>query len=169
MSETEDIMETIRRMSMSEGLTEGGIMKALADAANQLKRSDSQFDRQMRFKEQQVEDAYEARKSTEEQDRMAQWVNVLMSGLKPFGSPEQFVKNYDAKGHFTGREVTAEGVPNILQRLESSYKGFDWRHPLGTTPTKEVPGIKGKTSGTPAYAGSPNMLQKLLDALFGGI
>ena len=128
MSETEDIMETIRRMSMSEGLTEGGIMKSLADAANQLKRSDSQFDRQMRFKEQQVEDAYTERKSAEEQNRMAQWVNVLMAGLKPFGVPEQSMSMYDALGNPIGRKVTSEGVPNLLSR----WGQFDWGNSKGT-------------------------------------
>ena len=116
-----DYLEQIKRMAQGQGFTEGGILKALADAANELKRSDYQFERRMGLEERQIKNQEDAATQAQEQQNIINWITGL-SGLGAFGKPgtlDTTVAKYDALGNRIGVDITkgTPGQANWLQKL----------------------------------------------------
>ena len=86
----EDYLEQVRRLSIGEGFTEGGILKALAEAANQLKREDYQFQSQMNLKNKYYDLQEEQNRSAENTRNIGMSAGIfkVLSDLGMFGKPK---------------------------------------------------------------------------------
>ena len=144
-----DYLEQIKRMAQGQGFTEGGILKALADAANELKRSDYQFERRMGLEERQIKNQEDAATQAQEQQYIIRWITGL-SGLGAFGTPgasDVTTLKYDAEGKPIGKETVQGqlGTPNWLQKIGA----YDWGKLLGGEPSARPGnyGIPGRGYG----------------------
>jgi len=86
----EDYLEQVRRLSIGEGFTEGGILKALTDAANELKREDYQFQSQMDLKNKYYDLQEEQNRSAENTRNIGINAAIFktLSDLGMFGKPK---------------------------------------------------------------------------------
>ena len=161
-----DYLEQIKRMAQGQGFTEGGILKALADAANELKRSDYQFERQMGLQERQIENQEDAALKAQEQQNIINWITGL-SGMGAFGTPgtpDVRTLKYDNEGHSIGSEVVkgTTGAPNWLSKIGS----YDWGK-LFTQNTPSTTPVAAPETAKSQFLPNPTDWSWLLK-LFGG-
>lgn len=132
------ILEKVKRLAMGQGFTEGGILKALADAANELKRQDYQFEKLYGLKERQVESQEDAALKAENQQNIMNWITGL-SGLGAFGRPgtqDVSTAKYDVLGNRVGVDILkgTPGTPNWMQKLwgagQTGGTGYGWEQLL---------------------------------------
>jgi len=178
----DSILEKVKRLAMGQGLTEGGILKALAEAANELKRSDYQFERRMGLEERQIKNQEAAATQAQEQQYIVNWITGL-SGLGAFGkpgTPDVTTLKYDAAGKPMGKETVQgqQGTPNWYQKFMNALQPkipitTHFGYSGGTTPTpgETASGVSYVPGGTGINAKIPvggNDIWSFFSRLFGG-
>ena len=123
MSDYDDsILEKVKRLAQGQGLTEGGILKALAEAANELKRQDYQFGKTYGLQKRQIDIQEEAIRNAQEQQNIINWITGL-SGMGAFGTPKVIENVYDPITGIKKEIRSTGGTPNWLQKLWGSTQG----------------------------------------------
>ena len=130
-----DILDQVKRLAASEGLTEGGIMKALADAANTIRANERYQMSNEAFRREQFDwqkDTYDTqRKEQKDRQMLMDWITGL-SGLGAFGKaevPETYSLMPNKEGTMSRAMMSAKvpGQQNWLQAILSPLqKDNDW-------------------------------------------